>query len=202
MRLPAIGAGIAATTFSLSSPEHQHHADLWHSMEERSSWSSRVDKVVNRIRENEDRYRAAEQLTGVPWEIIAVLHNMESGGSFDHHMHEGSPLTGRTKWVPKGRPLGDPPFTWEESCYDALITLKRMDEIDYSDIGEILYTLEKFNGLGYLKYRGINTPYLWSGSYHYTKGKYVADGKYSRNAVSKQVGAAVILKRLGFSPRH
>ena len=59
----------------------------------------------------------------------------------------------------------------------------------------MLFKLEANNGFGYRR-KGINTPYLWSFTNHYRKGKYIADGKYSTEAVSKQVGAAILLKLL------
>ena len=40
------------------------------------------------------------------------------------------------------------------------------------------------------------SPYLWSFSTHYARGKYVADGKWSPTAVSAQCGVAVLLRRL------
>ena len=40
------------------------------------------------------------------------------------------------------------------------------------------------------------SPYLWSFSNHYARGKYVADGHFSATAVSQQCGAALLLKRL------
>jgi peptidoglycan hydrolase-like protein with peptidoglycan-binding domain len=42
----------------------------------------------------------------------------------------------------------------------------------------------------------VKSPYLWSFSNHYTKGKYVGDGRWSETAVSQQCGAMVLLKRL------
>ena len=42
----------------------------------------------------------------------------------------------------------------------------------------------------------INTPYLWSYSNNYTSGKYIADGIWSDSAVSRQCGAAVLLRRM------
>lgn len=36
--------------------------------------------------------------------------------------------------------------------------------------------------------------FLWSFSTIYEKGKFVADGKFDANAVSKQCGAALLLK--------
>jgi lysozyme family protein len=42
----------------------------------------------------------------------------------------------------------------------------------------------------------VKSPYLWSFSNHYTKGKYVADGHFDSNAVSQQCGGMVLLKRM------
>ena len=43
---------------------------------------------------------------------------------------------------------------------------------------------------------GINTPYLWSFSNHYTRGKFTSDGNWDSSAVSQQCGAGVILHDL------
>ena len=59
----------------------------------------------------------------------------------------------------------------------------------------MLYLLEKYNGFGY-RNMGKATPYLWSFSNLYEKGKYVADGRFDPEAVSKQCGAGVMLKAL------
>jgi hypothetical protein len=59
----------------------------------------------------------------------------------------------------------------------------------------MLYKLEGYNGYGYHS-KDINSPYLWSFSNHYTKGKFIADKIYSPTAVSKQCGAAILLRRL------
>jgi cell wall-associated NlpC family hydrolase len=61
----------------------------------------------------------------------------------------------------------------------------------------VLYKLEEYNGFGYRNLRpAIASPYLWSFSNHYARGKFVADGRFSPTAVSQQCGAAVLLKRL------
>ena len=59
----------------------------------------------------------------------------------------------------------------------------------------MLFKMEQFNGFGY-RVKGINSPYLWSFSNHYTKGKFTRDGFFDPNAVSKQIGAAVLLRRM------
>jgi lysozyme family protein len=91
--------------------------------------------ICDRILARQNRYQSVQRATWVPWHVIAGLHNMEASGSFNCHLHEGSPLTARTRYVPKGRPLaGKPPFTWEESAVDALL-YDRMDCVDWQHIG-------------------------------------------------------------------
>jgi len=57
----------------------------------------------------------------------------------------------------------------------------------------MLYLLEKYNGFGY-RMRRVPTPYLWSFSNLYEKGKFLQDGRFDPEAVSKQCGAALMLK--------
>jgi hypothetical protein len=122
---------------------------------------------------------------------------MESSLDFTRHLHNGDPLTARTVHEPEGRPKsGTPPFTWEESAIDSLAYQGLPRWQDWSLPG-ILYKLEEYNGWGYrLSHPHVLSPYLWSGSNHYTSGKYVADGTWSDTAISKQIGAAVILRRM------
>ena len=85
---------------------------------------------------------------------------------------------------------------------DAL-SMKKHSYPDEWTISKTLDFLEKWNGLGYRKYHpDVNTPYLWSGTNHYEKGKYVSDGKWDKNAVSKQPGTVLILKGLFYNGRN
>jgi lysozyme family protein len=59
----------------------------------------------------------------------------------------------------------------------------------------MLYLLEKYNGFGY-RNQGLQTPYLWSFSNLYQKGKYTVDSRFDPEAVSEQCEAAVMLKAL------
>jgi lysozyme family protein len=157
----------------------------------------KVDKVVRRILLHKKRYQNVADKSGVPWYVIAGLHNMESSGSFRHHLHEGSSLSGRTRWVPKGRPYkGTPPFTWEESAYDAL-NYDKMGQKRWSYLFDTLWAVECYNGTGYWRYhRSTPTPYIYSKTTIERPGKYIADGKWSSTAISKQVGVGAIWKRL------
>ena len=166
-----------------------------------------VKLISKRILEGKERYGGvAETLdNGIPWWFIGITHFMEAGHKypkqFDYHLHCGDPLTARTFHVPSGRPIADPkagkgkPYTWEESALDALKYMKYDKVTDWS-IENCLILFEKFNGVGYKK-KGVPNPYLWSFTTEYIKGKYVADGRYDPNAVSKQPGVAAIMKDLG-----
>ncbi len=154
-----------------------------------------VDTAAASIGRFKDRYDAAVEGTGVPWQWIGIVHLMESSLAFNKHLHNGDPTAARTVNVPIGRPVvGRPPFTWEESAKDA-IAFKMLHLVPEWDIPTICYQFERWNGFGY-RMRGIPSPYLWAGSQHYTAGRFVKDGKFSPTAVSKQLGAAVVLKRL------
>jgi lysozyme family protein len=155
-----------------------------------------VDATADRLVENRTRYEQVAAACGVPWPVVAVIHNMEASLKFTCHLHNGDPLTARTIQVPKGRPLGQPPFTWEASAEDALGMHALNGDTEWTVAGT-LFVLEGYNGWGYRRFHpDVLTPYLWSGSEHYTSGKYVADGTFSQTAVSRQTGAAVLLRRL------
>ena len=147
--------------------------------------------AARRLSNSRSRYEAVSHETGVPWEVIAALHNRESGGDFRGVLHNGEHIIGtgrKTKLVPSGR---GPFKTWEEAAIDAL-RIKRLHQVRVWDIPRILYTFESFNGWGYRWYRGIASPYLWSGTDQYKAGKYVADGKWDARAVDQQLGAVPV----------
>lgn len=154
-----------------------------------------IDGYIQRMNANQETYQAVSNITGIPWYFIAIIHCMEASLNFKTHLHNGDPLTARTVQVPKGRPLaGNPPFSWQESAVDAL-TLEGFTSWKDWSIAGILYCLEKYNGFGYRR-KGINSPYLWSYSNHYTKGKFTEDNVFNPDAVSRQCGSAVLLRRM------
>ncbi len=156
-----------------------------------------VESTVQALLGSKDRYTAVADQAGVPWQIVAVIHNMEGSRNFSTHLHNGDPLDARTRHEPPNRPAsGSPPFTWEESAVDAL-RLKNMHKWTDWTVPGSLFKLEGYNGWGYRRHHPhVLTPYLWSHSNHYASGKYVADGRFSDTAVSQQTGAAVLLRRL------
>ena len=173
------------------------YENLFQTCKIREDRLSGIDATVQKIVANRSRYEAVAIQIGIPWFVIAVIHTLEAALSFNKHLHNGDPLTDRTVRTPAGRPLkGNPPFTWEESALDAL-TLRGFNASQVWNPPGVLFKLEAYNGWGYRRYHPeVLSPYLWSGSYCYTKGKYAADGKWDPDLVSQQFGAAVLLRRL------
>lgn len=163
----------------------------------RSGYESEIEGIIEGITRNRARYQGLGKIFDIPWYFIAVIHNTESGLDFSTHLHNGDPLTRRTTHEPVNRPLiGEPPFTWEQSAADALRQKSMRSGMDWGLAGT-LYQIERYNGWGYRLYHPhVLSPYLWSYSNHYTSGKYVKDGLWSDTAVSKQCGAAVVLRRM------
>jgi lysozyme family protein len=157
---------------------------------------SKVDWHVNQLLKNQSRYQSVgSTVNNVPWAVVGIIHAMECGFNFACHLHNGDPLTRQTSHVPAGHPRnGTPPFPWEASAVDALKLDGLANVTDWS-IPHILYLFEKFNGFGYRNMR-LSTPYLWSFSNHYEKGKYVADGHFDPQVISQQCGAAVMVRAL------
>lgn len=158
--------------------------------------STQINAQAGKIATNRARYEAVARATGVPWDVIGVIHYRESSGDFNGVLHNGQKIIGtgkKTTLVPKGRG----PFTsWEEAAYDALMNCAPFagKNEDWS-IGGTLDLLERYNGLGY-RNKGLPSPYLWAGTDQYAKGKYVKDGVYDPNHVDQQLGVAPVLMKL------
>jgi lysozyme family protein len=175
---------------------HDEYDRLYRKLSVREVRAESVEWHLAMIRKSRARYENVGEQTGVPWYFIAVIHGLEASSNFRAHLHNGDyPLSSRTRQVPAGRPTKWlPPSDWESSAKDALRLLGFTGQRDWS-LTRTLYRLEAYNGFGYRSH-GVPTPYLWSFSNHYDRGKYVADGKFSYTARSQQCGAAVMLKML------
>lgn len=181
-------------TFDLPTLRLQYET-LFAACKVRPEWKGQVQWYCTKLMQYRPRYESIQKATGVPWWVVGAIHAMEGSFDFNTHLHNGDPLTARTVNVPKDRPQkGTPPFTWEVSAIDALTQDGLAGQADWS-LPATLFRLESYNGFGSRRI-GINTPYLWSFSNHYEKGKFVRDRVYDPQAVSKQCGAAVMIRAL------
>lgn len=157
--------------------------------------NKQAEHIVARILEYKYRYvNIAHEFanSGLKWWLIAIIHYLECNLNFNCYLGNGQPFNQRTTIVPKGRGAFK---SFEEGAKDA-IELQGLDKVTDWSMGNVLYILEGYNGYGYTKYHGINSPYIWSGSNHYDSGKYIFDGTFKPDVVSSQIGAAILLKKL------
>jgi len=157
-------------------------------------WHMRLAAFYGRYLDSKKRYDFVSIKTGVPSLLIAAIHLKEASGSFTCNLHNGQSLAIVTTIVPKGRGPFD---TWEDSALDVFAMKKALIErvASYGEpwsIAQCLYLAESYNGFGYIA-RGINSPYLWCGTNHYTKGGYKRDGVYDPDHVITNLGVATIL---------
>lgn len=176
------------------------NATRWANMRISAQKGPAFKAVADRLKSptSRERYQHVATKTGVPWEVIAVIHQREASGNFNTYLGNGQPLNKKTTIVPKGR---GPFATWEEGAIDALVNAapKAASNKDWS-VGGTLAKIEEYNGLGYAN-KGVPSPYLWAGTNQYVKGKYVADHVYDPEHVDTQLGAAGLLKFLGWGQK-
>ena len=171
------------------------YANLWRTaMLKGGADAAQAETFAGKIIAAEQRYRAVQASTGVPWYFIGALHMRESGCNFAGVLHNGDRIIGTgglTTRVPAGR---GPFATWEESAVDAL-KLKDMHRVQSWSVARMLFQAEVFNGVGYVS-RGINSPYVWAGTNHEQLGKFTSDHNFDEDAEDTQLGVAAVLIRL------
>lgn len=164
-----------------------------------------IEQFRNLVLPNKARYEQVAQKTGVPWKLIAALHYRESTCNFNTYMHNGDPLrdgSGNsipTTHVPRGLLFN----SWESSAIDALTKrtgdMKNKLGIDQNnpDLAKYAAFAERYNGLGYRnQHPETVSPYVYSGTNLYIRGKYASDGKYDPNLKDKQLGVVTMVMSL------
>jgi lysozyme family protein len=182
---------MSAPTLAALQPEY---ARLWQAMTIHPSILAELAAVAHKLIAAKPRYQSVEKATTVPWPIIAVIHERECGADFRCVLHNGERILGtgrKTTLVPKGR---GPFATWEAAAEDAL-ALDHLTAVRDWSIAHACYMLELYNGFGY-RAHGVHSPYLWSGSNNYTRGKFVADGRFDAGAEDKQLGCMPIVREM------
>lgn len=146
--------------------------------------------VAKRLITAKARYQAVEKKTGVPWFVIAVIHERESSQSWLRSLGQGDPWNEVSTHVPAGRG----PFpSWEAAAIDALVKCRPYTAQwkDWSP-GGTMTQLEMYNGLAYAN-AGRPSPYVWSGTDQYRIGKVTRDHGPIEEVVDKQLGCAGLI---------
>ncbi len=172
------------------------YANLWRTATIKAGADDAMaENFANKIIAAEQRYKAVQAATGVPWYFIGALHMRENACRFDGVLHNGDRIIGIPGAVTTRVPAGRGPFqTWEASGIDAL-KLKDMQRVQVWSVARMLFQAEVFNGIGYVS-KHVNAPYVWAGTNHEQLGKYIRDHVFDPNAEDTQLGVAAVLIRL------
>jgi len=168
-------------------------------------WASQYADHLQFVVQNKARYVDVEARSGVPRALVATIHLMEASLDFNGNLLNGEPYVSVTTLYPPGR---GPWATWEDAAVEGMGDLaqrKLVTNLGSVSIEQMLCLLERHNGIGYLR-RGENSPYLWSGTNHYIKGKFLERrmffffgpmiSYYDPEVVSQQPGAVPFLLML------
>jgi len=149
------------------------------------------------------RYQAISTTTGVPWWVIAVIHEREADQNWNSQLGQGDPLDQISRHVPRGRgPFfnhpTDPPGqdAFYRGAVDALQNCPPYAARwkDWSP-GGTLVILVMYNGLGY-EAHNENSPYIVGATDQEQPGKYTGDDIYSAAVWDTQIGCAAMLKAM------
>jgi lysozyme family protein len=175
----------------------------WPIMRIRPECLHEVTAVATRLVEAKAkaRYQEIEKATGVPWFIVAVIHEREASQDFTKQLGQGDPLGEKSTHRPRG--MGpyfnhptDPPLqdAFYRGAVDALTNSAPFAArwIDWTPSGS-LTLLILYNGTGYEDFHHMISPYLWGATDQQMRGKYVADGKFDPTVMDQQIGCAAML---------
>jgi lysozyme family protein len=165
-------------------------------------FGAEVKEFSDFYRKNKARYETVSQKTGFPPDFIAAVYWREHPRDFNGMMSNGASLNKKSTIAPYDGPYS----SWEESALAALGNSSRQAQLkkagldkDPNDLAALATLAEKWNGVGYSN-KGLPSPYLFSGTDVYSKGKYVADGVYDPNTVDKQIGVVPLLVAVRGTP--
>jgi lysozyme family protein len=178
----------------------------WQAMKVSPQRVAQIDAVAHRLiaAAAKARYLALSARTGVPWPVIAVIHEREASQRWDRSIAQGDRIDRPSVNVPMHR---GPFLSWEDAGYDALVKCAPYAAhwTDWS-AGGALTLLEQYNGLGYAAgpsdaetgkhYPPQPSPYIWSDTDQYVSGKYVRDHVFKPDVVDPQDGCAALLAHM------
>ncbi len=184
-------------TINLTSTVTQQYRDLWKTCEIRPKHAREVDQLVDRIVANKKRYKKAGNARGVPWHLVGVIHMLEGSGKFHTHLHKGDPLTARTANIPAGRPKTGMPPVHVGGKRRRCARARRPEPLD-----------ELVGAGNALRARAVQRLRLPEIRHRHSQplplellepphaGRFIKDRVFSPTTVSRQCGAAVLLKRM------
>ena len=173
----------------------------WREAKYKPSQMPRARAFAERALRHKDRYQALvarihqEYGLRMPWWAVPLIHERECRGGVDNwkcSIGQGWAYNEKSK----NKPYTGPFSSWEDAAMDSLVKQHPYAAKwgNWSG-GGAMTIMEQYNGLGYAR-KGLPSPYIWAQSDQYSRGKYVADGKYDPLFVDPQLGVAISLKAM------
>jgi lysozyme family protein len=136
-------------------------------------------------------YQEIEELTGIPWEMTAVIHRREGNANFATYLGNGQSLAHITTVVPRGRG----PFRGPNAFVDGAVDAYRVEgwtKISDWRLEKMLYYCLLFNGVGSEAW-GHPSSYIWGLTSIQKPGKWVRDHVWDPHVIDTQPGCAPLL---------
>jgi lysozyme family protein len=154
----------------------KQNQSLWSDCQITPSRKSEVMLTAKRLVSDsaKEQYISLQNATGVPWFVIAIIHEREASQNFNDSLAQGDPWNRVSTHVPRGR---GPFKSFFDAGVDALVNCAPFVSRwkDWTP-GGTLTILELYNGTGYEDYHHEVSPYVWGATNHQQWGKYVSDG--------------------------
>ena len=166
-------------------------------------WMNEVERCGEWAIANKATFSRVTALTSVPWYVVAIINIMEMGTRLTGTLLNGDPWDKKTVHFPSGH---GPWRSWESA---AVYAIRHEAEgwhldtarINWSDIGEVFWYLEAWNGFNarmtgqYEKTTPQGaSPYIYSGTPFYVRGKKLENPtRFDPDLESQQIGCMAFL---------
>lgn len=183
-----------------SNPKYSHSRELTLQINkiDEQKFGNSLKSFTKIYEQNKELYERIAKKTGIPPQLVAAIHYRESTGNFNTYLHNGEKL-GRTTTK---KPVGIYFDNFEEAAVHALSQSQFTSlrdayglSFDSDDLIAMLTFAEAYNGWGYFKNNRVS-PYVYSGTNLYKKGKYKSDGVYDPNLVDAQPGVYILINAI------
>lgn len=182
----------------LKKSEYRHSSELVKKINQINEvkFGAELQEFAEIYEKNREVYERISQKTGIPPQLIAAIHYRESTANFNTYLHNGQKLGQVTTKVPKGILFDN----FEDAAVHALLQKEYLRKAyglnaQSNDLIAMLSYAEAYNGLGYY-FKDLVSPYVYSGTNVYQKGKYVDDGKFNPKYVDSQPGVYILINAI------
>lgn len=171
------------------------------------NFDDEIQSFLDAFEQNKKVYEKISERTGVPIEVIAIIHYRENtsdylDGTFNIDIRNGDDLPANTTGneseagdeIPHIQFINQAEIVFNDAYFKYFLDLYSLYPETDDVIGMLCY-MEVYNGLGYYNHGDVS-PYIYSGTPLYESGKCPEDGVYDPNLKDQQIGALCLIYAL------